>query len=159
MACHALHGSDDPRVGAASTQVTIQRADDLRHAWVRGALQQRVASHQHAGRAEPALKRPVIDEGLLERVKRAATGQAFDRPHVLTGHLGHRQLTGRPGTIIHQDGARTAQSVTASELRTGQLKVGSQDPEETSIAIDVQTLEPAVQREGNRSRRSHHISP
>src|SRR5687767_2845479 len=70
----------EARVGAAAEEVPAQAVPDLlgaRAARVR--VEQRLARHHEAGRAEAALRGVVLDEGRLQRVQGAAfRAQALD---------------------------------------------------------------------------------
>src|SRR5512138_1544191 len=53
--CNLLHGSNDGIIASAATQVAAERFGDLGRGGVRIFIQQRLADHQHTGRAEAAL--------------------------------------------------------------------------------------------------------
>jgi hypothetical protein len=70
---HLLAGGldrvDDGSIAGAATVGVLQAVLDLLVAGVGVGVEQRLGLHDKAGRAEAALRRAVLDEGLLEGVK------------------------------------------------------------------------------------------
>ena len=67
-----LHRGDDLVVPGAPTQVAGQPVADLGVRRIGIPLEERLAGHDEAGRADPALQRGVLQELLLERMERLA---------------------------------------------------------------------------------------
>src|SRR5262245_63604636 len=110
---YVLNRSDDVEVGAAAADVAAHQLTDV----VRRA---RMAfGHQTNGGADlswcavATLECVVIDEGLLERVKRSVLSKPFDRRHsgaVLHDRQGQARID---PPAIDEDGARSALTVIA----------------------------------------------
>ena len=84
----------DRAVAGAAADVALQRPIEV--ATLR--LVQARGSHDHAGRAEAALKPLRLQEGLLHRMQLAVLGQAFDRGDGATlGAIGRETGTNAPG--------------------------------------------------------------
>src|SRR5947209_20202158 len=75
----ALHRGDDPLMRAAAAEIAAEGLLDLAIARVRGALEQRLAGHDHAVDAVAALGGLLLDERLLERMRRARRAESFER--------------------------------------------------------------------------------
>src|SRR5437868_3790682 len=71
-------GCKNTGIGAAATQIAAARMFHIIEARVLVALQQTGAAHDHSRRAEAALKRVVIDELFLNRMKLVALGEPLD---------------------------------------------------------------------------------
>src|SRR5439155_27117730 len=69
---------DDLRVARTTAQIPRQGLADLGLRRLQGRLQQRLGTHQNAGRAVPALGSPIHAKRDLEWVLHAAVGQSFD---------------------------------------------------------------------------------
>ena len=75
----ALDGGDDRHVAGAAADIAVHVMDDLIARRIGILIQQRFGRHDHAGRAEAALKGEFVDKGLLDRMERAiGFFQAFD---------------------------------------------------------------------------------
>ena len=76
----ALNRRDDGHVAGAAADIAVHVMDDLIARRFRIFIQQRFGRHDHAGRAEAALKSELVDKRLLDRMERAIGFlQAFDR--------------------------------------------------------------------------------
>src|SRR5690242_19369685 len=82
-----LHGLDDVDVAGAAAEVARDGLTNLRLARVGGAPQERLARHQHAGRAEAALQPVLLHEALLQRVELAVLLQPLHRADSGALHL------------------------------------------------------------------------
>src|SRR5689334_19628063 len=72
------HRADDLVVAGAPAEVAGEPEADFLLGRVRAPLEQRVGSHQHAGRADAALKRGHFQELLLQGMQLVALRHAFD---------------------------------------------------------------------------------
>ena len=72
----------NPLMGAAPAQIAVHMRHDLlaRRMWI--FPQQNIGIKQYARRAVATLKRPMFDEGLLERMQIAPLGQPFNGHHL-----------------------------------------------------------------------------
>src|SRR3954449_988983 len=93
------HGPHDVLVPGAAAQVPFEALADLGVGGIGIVVEQVDRSHDHAGRAEPALQGVPVVEGLLDRVQGVVrTGEALDGGDVAAIGL-HRQH----GTALHAD--------------------------------------------------------
>jgi hypothetical protein len=93
----------------------------LRRVWVR--TDQRSCRHDLSGRAEPALN----GVGANERSDQRVVAETFDRRHLaIADRVNERDARERWDTV-ELDGARTAVSLAACDLRTGEPEVFAQD--------------------------------
>ena len=77
---------------SAAAEIALERLFDVVFARLRILFQQRRRGHDHAIRAVGALRRLLVDEGLLKRVERIGAAQAFeggDRPVTNCRNRGH----------------------------------------------------------------------
>src|SRR5262249_18712783 len=81
-------------------------------------LVQQLARHQNeSGRAEAALERARLDEGLLDRIELLAVREPLDRLEArAVGEHGKKQTAG-DGAAVEDDGAATAQPLGAALAR------------------------------------------
>ena len=74
-----MDGGDDRHVAGAAADIAVHVMDDLFASRIGDLIQQRFGRHDHARRAEAALKGELVDEGLLDRMERAiGFFQTFD---------------------------------------------------------------------------------
>src|SRR5471032_728731 len=80
--------SIDRRVARAAAEIARQAGLHLVH---RRPLAERDGRHDHAGRADAALRAAVLNERVLQRVTAA---QSLDRRHARAGYLGYGDEAG-----------------------------------------------------------------
>src|SRR5262245_16150638 len=76
--CGAFDGFDDPRIGAATTNVAVQGFDDFSISWARIVFQKSSRRHDHSGSAVAALHGVFLNESLLQIMQFAILSKAFD---------------------------------------------------------------------------------
>src|SRR5205807_1782863 len=99
----------------AAAEVFGEGLPDLAIARVGRALEQRLAGHDHAVDAVPALGGLLLDECLLNRVGLLARAEPFERRDAQAGRLGDRHRARAHGLAVHQHGARAALAEAAAE--------------------------------------------
>src|SRR5262245_60828566 len=104
-------------MGPAATEIAAERLLDLAITRVRGALEERLARHDHAVDAVAALGGLLLDERLLERMGLGRRAEALERRDPVSGRLGERHRARADGLAVHEDGARAALPEAAAELR------------------------------------------
>ena len=121
----------DVGVAGAAAEVAADHVVDL----LLGELRRGVARlqaggdrHQEARRAEPALQRVALAEGLLHRVQHLAAAVVVARQALDGGHLVPVDLDGEHQARAHrvavdQHRARAADAVLAADVRAGQPEV------------------------------------
>src|SRR2546423_14772199 len=111
---------DDLRVAGAAADVTGDGEADLLFARPRIRVEQRLRHHDHARRAEAALRAAVADEALLQRVQLAVLAEAFDRLQRRAMRL-HREDEARAHRLaVQDDGAGAAVADVAALLGAGE---------------------------------------
>src|ERR1051326_4260457 len=131
---------DDVLVPGAAAEVALEAVPDLllrQLVAVRG--DERGRRHNHARRAEAALKGMPLPERLLHRVQLAVVGETFDRRNGasvgLDGENGAR-LHGEP---VEVHGARAALRGVAGELRTRESELVAQEVDEQGAKLACDT--------------------
>ena len=130
---------------AALGQIGRQRGGDLAHVGhglvdvgigrLRLLLEQRGGGHDLAGLAVAALGDVKVDPSLLQRMQAIALGQAFDGHNLLPVGCRHR-VGARPHRLAVQvDRARATLPLAAAILRTGELQVFAQNPQQRRIGM------------------------
>src|SRR5215469_6443594 len=122
----ALHRAQNPRVGAATAEVSGQRFLDLtiRGLWI--GIEQHLGAHDHAVDTIAALHRLLIDKSLLQGVKFLGRSESFESGHRTIGRgldLSHAGAN----RAVHDHGASTALSKPAAEFRPVELQLVAQD--------------------------------
>src|SRR3954466_11296985 len=139
------HRLDDPLVARAAAQVAGERLAHLALARIGPRAQQRLGGHEEARRAEPALQRMALVEGLLERMQLLRVArQALDGEHRAAAGL-DRQHEARPhGLAVDLHGARAADAVLAADVRAGQARDVADEVRQQRARLDVAVVERAV---------------
>ena len=153
---HPLHGVDDPAVAGAAADVARQLLADLDLARLRRCGRAgRASAMIRPGRAEPALHRAGVDEGLLHVARRADRGDALDRDD----RLADRRRRRAPGTSTRarrrpaRCTSRTRPARTrpsrpsaraARAARTSRLSPTQASRTSRSVAVDVQPCRSSV---------------
>ena len=126
-AAHVHHRIDDLAVAGAAAEHAAQRILDLGAARRVTVGQHVLRRHQHAGRADAALRRAMIEKRLLQRRERAVgVGQALDRLDRPAVHLAHRHQAGADLPAVEQHGAGAAVAGIAADLGAGEAEVVAQ---------------------------------
>jgi hypothetical protein len=94
------------------------------------AAQQHHGADDLAGLAVAALGHGLVQPGLLHRVQRAASGQAFDGGDRLAGQVSRCQQAPALRLAVHQHRAGTALALAAAELGADQAEVFAQQVEQ-----------------------------
>src|ERR1700688_3945779 len=109
----------DPLVAAAAADITRHRFADLVVGWFRIFDQECRGLHDLAGLAIAALRHIALTPGLLHGVI-AGGMKALDCRHLATDHVGNRGDAGAYRLLVHDDRARTAESLATAEFRARQ---------------------------------------
>ncbi len=86
-------------------------------------------------RAVAALKRPFVEERLLDRVQRVSLGQALDGDDRLAVGARDRRAAGEDALPVHQHRAGAALALAAAVLGAGQLQLFAQDVEQRPVGV------------------------
>ena len=121
------HRLDDLAVAGAAAEHAGERVAHLGLARLRVRAQQRLGAHQHARRADAALRRAVGDEGALQRRQRAVgAGEALDRRHRAAVALADGDDARADLLAVEQHGAGAAVAGVAADLGAGQAELVAQ---------------------------------
>ena len=129
------HCVDDLHIAGAAAEVLRQAANDVGTARIVVGDQQGFGLHDHAGDAEPALRRACFEECLLQRMERrrlrgrirGPRRQPLDGGDVPADGAAGRQQACLGRLAAHQDDAATAFPVVACLLRPGEVEVVAQN--------------------------------
>src|SRR5215468_4857055 len=144
-----LDGFDDLVVAGAPAQVPRDPVADLGLGRVRVPRQQRARAHQHAGRAEPALQAVALPEPLLQRMQRAAGGEALDGLDRRAVGLDREHGAALDRLAVEADRARAAARGVAADVRAGQAERLADEVDEQQAGLDRAGLLLAVDRDGD----------
>ena len=123
-------------MGTAAAEIGIQFADDIRGRRMGIFVQERASGEDHPRRAIATLERVMVDERLLDRMKFVFLCQSLDRNDRFAVDFTDGGAARPDRFLIGKDGARSAQSDTATVLRAGQREIGAQHPQEQPILLD-----------------------
>src|SRR5262249_8171597 len=108
---------DDAQMAAAPAQVVHQGLLDVGFLRMGIAVEQRLRRHDHAIGAVAALRRLLVEKGLLQRVKRCRRGQTLERGYLRTfGARDWSHARARGGTV-NDARASAALAQAAAKLR------------------------------------------
>ena len=107
-------------------------------------VEKRLGGKDDAIQTETALSGLLVDERLLERMRRLRRAQAFKRDDLRAGHGAHARDAGSDRLAVGDDGAGTALSLAAPELRPTELQVVAQDLQQRRRGIDIHALRTPV---------------
>jgi len=98
-----------------------------------------VRCEQHSGSTDPALRRPMFDERLLQPRKLAVLRrQPFYCYDISTFHLAYGYQTAVDDLAVDQHGARTALTLTAAFFRPRRTEIFAQHVKQTACTNDVE---------------------
>src|SRR5262249_30235090 len=120
---HLFNGRDDVEIGAAAADVAAHQLADLVSRPCTAFFYQADGRTDLPRSAVPALERIVIDERLLNRMKRALFREPFDRRHRSAVLHDRQRQAGIDAAAINQDGAGAALTVIAAFFRAGETEV------------------------------------
>ena len=149
---HRTDRLDDLLIAGAAAEHAAQGILDRRLVGPGIALQQVRRRHQHARRADAALGRAMIEEGLLQGRHAGQIREPFDRGDRLAGELSAGHQTGAELFAVHQHGAGTAVAGIAAHLGAGEAQAVAQGGAEPLARIDLQADRAPVEGEGQRGR-------
>src|SRR6185437_6592640 len=140
-------GAKDARMRAATAEIAGERLPHLAVAGLRIALQQGRRRHDHAVDAIAALRRLLVDEGLLDGMRLVDGAETLDGGDLLARRQGDREGAGAHRLAVDDHRAGAALSETAAEFCAVQLEVVAQHIEEGGIFLRVHPVPGAVDGE------------
>src|SRR5919108_179940 len=129
-----VDGLDDVLVAGAAAEVALEPAPDLRVGQPLAVRAEELdAGHDHPRRAEAALERVALPEGLLQRMELALAGEKYSN---LAGYTDYR-LPLSPGRCCPVPGSRGyASPVAIATSYDGRVKFGSVEEVERALAAE-----------------------
>src|SRR5580704_14914748 len=141
-----FHRLDNFRIGGAAAEIAREIMNDVVVARV-GVFLQQLMHHEHkTRRAEAALERAAIDEGLLHDGERTIGIERFDRGHALAVDPGRKIKAARHRLVVDQHGAAAAQALAAAFARAEQVEA-LQQLDQVAMRFDLGRDFLAVERE------------
>src|SRR5882724_13434816 len=123
----------DLRVARAPAEIPGQGVLDLVAGRDGDFHEEGLRGEEDARRAVPALGRPQLREGLLQRVKPAVFGHALHRLDLASLTLHGQRQAGQHGIAVHQHGARAALAQLAAVLGAGEVQLLAEHLEESLV--------------------------
>ena len=117
---------NDPGVGSAATQMTVQCSQDSVLIWLEGLLEHHDHRNQNAIDAIATLRSLNIDERLANHCAHLAGDQVLNRFHRLVGNRPQGGVARCHRTSIQRNMARTAVATAATKARSLALKLVTQ---------------------------------
>src|SRR5262245_40363257 len=153
------HRLDDRDIAGAAAEIAGQHVAHAVRIRIRLFAQERVRGRDHAGCAEAALQRAMFAERGLERRQRFVVAQPFDRDDLGSLGLNGKHQTGSHRIAIDDNRASTADTVLATEMRSGEPQLLAQaiGKRHARRHRDIDPL--AVDPETNLERRLRHVPP
>src|SRR6267378_2402125 len=146
-ACH--HRVNDFRITRTAAQIPGEPLPHLVRAQAYGALEESVSRQQHARRADPALRRAVLDERVLQGRQPATISQSLDRRDLAALDLAYRYQATVHDLAIDQHGAGAALTFAAPFFGAGRSEVFAQHIEQAPRSRTLERHGAAVQREAH----------
>src|SRR5260221_264240 len=135
-ACH--HRVNDFRVTRTAAQIPGEPLPHLVRAQACGALEESVSRQQHARRADPALRRAVLDERVLQGRQPATISQSLDCGDLAALNLASGDQTTVHDLAVDQHGAGAALTFAAPFFGAREVEVLSQYVKQTACTDDVE---------------------
>src|ERR671930_2012899 len=143
-----VDGLDDVLVAGAAAEVALEPAPDLLVGQpVAVRAEELDAGHDHPRRAEAALERMALPEGLLQRMQLAVVGETLDRRDLAAVGLDCEHGARLHGAAVEMDRAGAADRRVAADLRPGQAEVVAQEVDEQRPRLDLRLAPDAVDGE------------
>src|SRR5450432_562590 len=141
-------------VGPAPAEVSTQTCLDLVGGCMRMLIEKSFRRHDKTGRAEAALLRVIIDEGLLYGVKFAGLAETFNGRNLPVLGVNSKNGAGINSFAIQMDGAGAAGSTIANALGAREFKLVAECIQQSDARFQSSTklLAVDVQRDWNLSR-------
>ena len=130
-----LNGGDDSWMGAAATDISLERLYDFGFAGIGTFLQEGDAASDHSGSAIGALECGLIEKSLLHGMKLAVLFETFNSEDGFSGGVSDGELAGAAGRAVEQDGAGAALAFAAAVFRSGEAKLFAQRKEQSCVGI------------------------
>src|SRR5262249_4714329 len=118
LRCVALDRFPHPRVRKAAAQLRGRGLLQIRVAGPGALVEERLGGENHAVQAEAALRRLLVDERALNRMRAVGRAETFERDDLGVADRSDPRHAGPHGAAAHDRGTRSALAETAAELRS-----------------------------------------
>src|SRR5579871_1831683 len=139
--------ANNPVMSAAAAQIGGKRQPDLRLAWLRVAVKQRLGQHDHAGDAVAALHRLLRYESGLQRVRPLDGPESFERGDLRLPKHGDWRDAGAHRSAVDEHRAGAALAEPAAELGRVEAKIIAQHVEQRRVGFGRYAMHRAVHLE------------
>src|SRR5919109_3208022 len=140
-----VDGLDDVLVAGAAAEVALEPAPDLRLGQPVAVRAEKLdAGHDHPRRAEAALERVALPEGLLERMQLALARETLDRRDLAPVGLDREHGARLHREPVEVDRAGAAERRVAADLRPGEAEVVAEEVDEQRPGLDLRLVPDAV---------------
>src|SRR5258706_11210166 len=129
------HRAHDLVVSGAPTQIAGQPVADLGLCGVGLLVEQRLAGHEKARRADAALERGIFQEALLQRMERLALGHALDRLDPMSADLAAQDEARADQPAVERDAAGATVAGATAFLAAGQMERVAKDVEQRLLRL------------------------
>lgn len=130
-----LNGLDDVLIARAAAEISLERMADLALGRVRIPIEERASGHDHAWSAVAALEAMHLPEAHLDIAVFTVRGHALDCGQVTTIGLDRQQGATLDRQPVQVDGAGSALARIASDVRSSQAKIVSQETDEEQTRL------------------------
>ena len=131
---------DDVDVAGAAAEVAGDGVANLVVGGLGLLLEESVAGHQHAGRAEAALQPVLLKEALLQRMELAVLFEAFDGHDLAAVGLHGEDRARLDGAAVHDDRAGAAVARVAPDVGAGEPQVLAEEVDQQQPRLDVRRM-------------------
>ena len=107
-------------------------------------IEQRLGREDDAAQAEAALRRLLVDERLLDRMRTLGRAEPFERGDLGAGYGLHRRHARPDRLAVHDHGAGAALAEPAAELRAAQRQIVAEHVEERRRRVGIERVTAAV---------------
>src|SRR5579862_534064 len=144
------NGLADSVVGSATADIPAKPAPDVFGRGVRGAVEKRFASQHKSRSAKTALRRIVLDEGLLNRMQLALLRQRFNGHNGLSQGVNREYRAGIDQFVVQQDSTRSAFAAIANSFGASDGEVITKGVQQSDSRLKICVIRLAIDGELHR---------
>jgi hypothetical protein len=112
-------------MGSTTAEMIVHALDDFCLCGLVFLQQKTVCVHNHPRGTKAALQGVVVHEGFLERVEFSIPCQPLNGGYFLSFDPLHRDLTGAGWFVVDENGAGSADTLSATIFRSSEPKIGA----------------------------------
>jgi hypothetical protein len=149
MLSRVFHGSNNFQMRSTATQYSGKAPSNLLVGWIRVLVQKRLRGQDDAAHAVSALRRLLVDEGLLNRMRMPESSEPFQRDDLPGSGSRDRGDARADGFAAGKNCTRPALTKAATESRAIQTQIIPQNVQQRSCRIHVNRRRAAVDSESD----------